>query len=226
MIPQLAGLLKPRDIKPETPYDIILKAYLDHKVDELPEDMRKMLDRWKMADKLLREGQIVKKGKNEITRPYNVTRLVDFLVETYGVSARTARSDISHAKRFFLSDYDRHEKEFARGVMIEWGEEMMFEARGFGDFKSAAAFFKTLAEIRGILKDDPDLPDYSQIQLPHLVLVTDPSELGFEPVENPDQVVKEILAKRKKNRLDKLIEDSEIIEPIEDGSGNETDLAQ
>lgn len=33
MIPQLAGLIKPRDIKSKTSFDVILKAWLEHKVD-------------------------------------------------------------------------------------------------------------------------------------------------------------------------------------------------
>ncbi|KAA8483757.1 hypothetical protein BDE36_1779 [Arcticibacter tournemirensis] len=219
MIPQLAGLLKPRDIKPETTYDVILKAYLENKIDELPEDQQKMLERWKKADSLLRSGELVKKGNNEITRPYNISRLTDYLVSHYKVSVRTARADIAHAKRFFLSTYDRDEKEYARGVMIEWGEELFFEARSMGDYKAAAAIFKTLSEIKGIYNDDPDLPDYSKIQIPQLVIVDDPSELGFEKVENVEEVVASILAKRKKNKLDKLIESTEIIEP-EDGDGD------
>jgi hypothetical protein len=222
MIPQLAGLIKSRDIKGETTYDIILKAYLEHKTHLLSDDLKQMLERWKKADSLLRSGEIVKKGANDIVRPYNATRLVNYLVEHFGVSSRTAQNDIAHAKRFFLSTYDRDDKEYARGIMIEWGETMMWEAHSLGDRKSAAAFFKTLAEMKGLLKDDPDLPDYSKVQLPTLVMVDDPSELGFEKIDNVDEVVAGILAKRKKSKMDQIIADSDIVEELplteEDGS--------
>lgn len=221
MIPQLASLIKPKELKGDTNYDIILRAYLEHKVDQLPEDLKGMLERWKKADSLLRSGELVWKGDNEITQPYNASRLADYLVQHYGVSIRTARDDIKHAKRFFATDYDRDEKNFARGVMIEWGEKMMWEAHGMGDYKSAAAFFKALADIQGLMKDDPDLPDYSKVQLPTLIVVDDPSELGFEKIDNVEQVVADILAKRKKNKLDQIIADSDLAEEVteeEDGA--------
>lgn len=222
MIPQLAGLIKPRDIKGETTYDIILKAYLEHKTDLLSDELKQMLERWRKADSLIRSGELIKKGNNDIIRPYNVNRLKDYLVEHYGISRRTADNDIAHAKRFFLSTYDRDDKDYARGIMIEWGETMMWEAHSLGDRKSAAAFFKTLAEMKGLLKDDPDLPDYSKVQLPTLIMIDDPSELGFEKIDNVEEIVAGILAKRKKSKMDQIIADSDIAEELplteEDGS--------
>ncbi len=176
-IPMLANLLKPRDIKTETTFDVILKAWLGHTVEQLPENLQAMLKRWRKADNLLRVGCLVKKGDKDITQPYTFNKLADYLVEEYGVSYRTAY-DIANAKKFFLSTYTRDDKDFARGVMIEWGEKMMFEASSLGDYKSAAAFYKALSEIKGLLKDDQERPDYENINLPSFNLVTDPSVLG------------------------------------------------
>jgi predicted acetyltransferase len=166
-IPSLAGLLKPRDIKKETNFDIILRAWLEHRLGDLSEDLTAMLERWRMADSLLRDGYLVKKGKNEITQPYTFNKLVAFLVETYGISRRTAYDDIANAKKFFLSTYSKEDRDFARGVMIEWGEKMMWEAQSIGDNKSAAAFYKTLADIKGILKEEQERPDYENINWIH-----------------------------------------------------------
>lgn len=218
-VPMLAGLLKPRDIKKETTYDIILRAWLEHQVDQLPEQLQNMLKRWQKADSLLRDGYLVVKGGKEITQPYTFNKLAAYLVQEYGVSYRTAYDDIANAKKFFLSTYSKDDRDFARGVMIEWGEQMMFEAKSLGDFKSAAAFYKALAEIKGLLKEEQERPDYENIHLPSFNLVVDPSELGFPKVEDPEAAVARILAKRKKSKIDLIISESESVNYTEEHGG-------
>lgn len=225
MIPALANLIKPRDIKVETPYDAILKAFLSGQIEKLPDDQKKMLNRWRMANSLIRDGKLVKKGKKEITQPYSFSKLADFLVAEYKISYRTAYEDIANAKRFFLSTYSKDDRDFARGIMIEWGEKLMFEAAGNGDFKSAAAFFKTLSDIKGLMKDDQDRPDYENINIPSFNLVADPSELGFPKIDDPDAAVRRILDKRKKDKMDVIISESEPIE-FTDVDGTTGDLAE
>jgi hypothetical protein len=211
-IPMLANLLKPRDIKTETNFDVILKAWLSHTVELMPENLQAMLKRWRMADDLLRDGYLVKKGEREITQPYTYSKLADFLVQHFAVSYRTAYDDIANAKKFFLSTYTRDDKDFARGVMIEWGEQMMFEARSNGDLKSAAVFYKALLEAKQLLTDDQERPDYENINIPSFNLVTDPSLLGYPVVEDPEAAVARIMAKRKKSKIDQIISESENIE--------------
>ena len=210
-IPLLAGLIKPKNIKTKTTYDVILKAHLENKIDQLPTDQQKMLERWRQANALMRDGALVTKGDKQITVPYTFGKLADFLVTEYKISYRTAYDDIKHAKKFFATAYTKDDKDFARGVMIEWGEKFMFEAASDGDYKSAAAFYKALSEIKGLLKDDQERPDYENINLPSFNLVVDPSELGFAKVENPEEAVARILAKRKKNKIDQIISESETI---------------
>lgn len=222
MIQQLANILKPRDIKGETNYDVILRHYLSHSLDDLPTKLKDMLERWTTANSLLREGILIKEeGQENGRRVFKQTQIAAYLVEYYGVSYRTANEDIANAKNFFAPEHTRNEKEFARGVMVEWGKEMMFAAYQDKDYKSAATFWKALAEVQGLDKDDPDLPNYAQVVLPQLVIVDDPSELdaGYRKIENPDELVKEILARRKKDKMDKLIEESELAD-YEDGANS------
>ena len=219
-IPSLAGLLNPRHIKAETSFDIILKAWLDHKVEQLPENLQNMLTRWRKADALMRNGTLVKKGKKEVTQPYTFQKLADYLVEEYKVSYRTAYDDIANAKRFFLSTYTKDDKDFARGVMIEWGEKFMFDCIAEGDRATALGFYKAINELKGLLKEDQDRPDYQNINLPVYNIVADPSELGFPKVDNPDEAVARILAKRKKNKIDQIISESENVDFTEDNGGD------
>lgn len=218
-IPLLASLIKPRDVKAITTYDVILKAHLENKIEQLPEAQQKMLNRWRQANALMRDGSLVTKGERDITVPYTFGKLADFLVTEYKISYRTAYDDIKHAKKFFATAFTKDDKDFARGVMIEWGEQFMFEARADGDFKSAAAFYKALSEIKGLLKDDQERPDYENINIPSFNLVADPSVLGFPKVENPDAAVARILAKRKRSKIDQIIAESEDI-PFTEENGD------
>lgn len=216
MIPALAGIVSPRGIKPETNYDIIWKAYVEHRIHELPIELQEQAKRWKRCNALLIDGQTLKKGKDEIIRPYRYNQLVEFLVEEFGISHNTARNDIKHTKRFFAVEETRDEKNFGKGIYLEWLERWMFECAGKGDHKSAAAYAKLIKEVRGYDRVDEDAPKYDEIQIPHLEIVVDPSELGFEKIENPDQVVANILKKRKKSALDRIIDNAELATIIED----------
>lgn len=222
LIPQLAGIVKPKDIQTETKFDVILKHWLSHTIDELQDDLKSCLERWKQVNAMLREGKVVKKGKNDITEPYKYNDVASFLVEQYNISYRTAYDDIANAKAFFLPHKTKNDKEFGKGVFGDWCERLKLEAAGKGDYKSAAAFAKIEAQVKGYFDDDVDAPDYSNINLPHLIIVDDPSDLGlgFEKLDNPDQIVENILRNRKKTNLDKLIAESEIIEPEEDDAGS------
>jgi len=88
-----------------------------------------------------------------------------------------------------------------------------------GDYKSAAAFYKALAEIKGILKEEQERPDYANINIPSFNLVVDPSELGFPKVEDPDAAVARIMAKRKKGKIDMIISQSETVDFTEENGG-------
>jgi hypothetical protein len=219
-IPALAPLVSPKGIKPETNYDKIFKAWLDDSLHTLPDELKQQLERWKKCNALMRDGQTIKKGKNDIVRPYRYNDLVDYLVREFGITKRTAYNDIAHTKRFFLTAETKEEVDFAKGIYLEWLERWMHECASTGDHKSATAYAKLIKEVRGFDKINSEMPDYKDIQVPHLILVADPSELGFPKVDNPDQVVQKILNKRKKSNLDRVIdgmaESAELAQIVED----------
>lgn len=214
----LNHLIQPKDIKRETNYDIIEKAHQEHRINELPELLQKQYERWCKVNDLIRVGRLVKKGKHNVTSPYRYHEIINFLVEEYGVSTRTAREDIRHTKFFFSITDTKQEKEFARGVMIEWGEQLMFEAAGTGDYKSAAAFFKALLTAKGLDRDDIDAPDYANVQIPHLVVVADPKELGFEAVSDDEinRTIEKVNKNRRRSVLDKMIDQADEAQIIDE----------
>jgi hypothetical protein len=225
-IPMLAGLLKPRDIKVEDKFDKILKAQLANKIDELPEDLQKVIERWRFVKRCLSQGYLVKKGKKEIYLPYKYDDLVDFLVAEYRISVRTAYDDIKATKRFYAFSDSKSDDDFAKGIFLEKLEEMMWESYANGDRMAASSFSAQIIKIRQWDKpSDAEMPKYGEMQIPTLILVADPSELGFPKLDNPDAAVKRILAKRKKSKIDSIFADAEAVDLMNVNGGTE-DLAK
>src|SRR5690606_20810093 len=110
----------------------------------------------------------------------------------FGVSLAQAYIDIEMAERFFLTTERRPDKEFARGMQIYWGEDAMARAQADGDHRAAAAFFKELNKIRGLDKFEDESANLKDFRPIKPVIVSDPSELGFEKIDNPDKVVAEL----------------------------------
>lgn len=225
-IPALASLIKPRDIKIEDKFDKILKAHLSGKIDDLPDDLKQVLERWRFVKGCLSKGHLVKKGKKEIYLPYKYDDLVDFLVQEFKISTRTAYDDIKATKRFYAFDDSKADNDFAKGLFLEKLEEMMWDSYANGDRMSASAFSAQIIKIRQWDKPtDVEMPKYAEMQIPTLIIVDDPSELGFPKIENPEAAVKRILAKRKKSKIDSIFADAEAVE-LMNVDGRAEDMAQ
>ncbi|MNK47616.1 hypothetical protein D3C87_664280 [compost metagenome] len=228
-IPSLAGLIRPRDIVVEDKFDKILKAHLDNKISELPSDLQLMLSRWKLIYNMLSDGKLVKEGKHKFYMPYKYNDLINFLMTEFDISIRTAREDIKSAKRFYAVSETKEENDFAKGLFLEQCEQRSARAWGIGDGKTAAAYDKIITSIRQWDKPaDPELPKYAELQIPHTVIIADPTELGFEPIENVDDVVKKVLAKRKKNKIDSIFAEADAVElmNVKDDANNSETLAE
>ena len=199
--------IKPRDIKSTTPLDRILKAWLAHDLDHLSEEDKGILQRITEIDKRMQVGKLIKGRKGDFARPMRVKELVEWHTERFKISHSQAHADIAMAKQFFLSTETRDDKEFARGQMIQQGEEMMFQAASLSDFKSAAAFFKELRLLRGLDKVDVETPDLSKWEPIQLRIIADPAELGYEKMEHPNKEVERLLKSFKKGPIEKLLDD-------------------
>lgn len=186
-------LINPKQISTDTALNRITKAWLSHDLDSLSDADKQLLERISEADKQLQHGKLIRKNGKDFSRPMRVKELAEWLVERFQISLRQAYADVETAKQFFLSTQSRNDKDFARGQMIQLGEEFMCEAAVRGDFKAAAAFFKELRLLHGLDKIDVETPDLSSWEPVTPVIVSDPSELGFEKLEQPDQLVQKLL---------------------------------
>lgn len=208
-------LLKPEDVQGTTAYDNILRAWLGHKIEMLPEDESKILERWQDVDRLYRRGEINQMpdepGKT-YTKRFTWRGIVEWLTERHKISIRQAYEDIANAKRFFLFADGRTDVEYARGAAIEQGRMMQWAAFDAGKFEAAAMFFKECNNIEGLHDASPELPIYAEFQPPKITVVAKASELGFEPIDNIDEVVKQILDERKGAALSNDFDEAEVVD--------------
>jgi hypothetical protein len=202
----LSKYVRPGDIKGNTVYDVIIRAYLLHKVDSLHEDQKIMLERWEQADRLLRNGELVEvltgDGIDSVHQRFNVSMVVEWLVERYKISKRTAYEDVHNAKRFFLSLEGRPDLEYERAISIVVGDELREICIKKGDMKAAAAVYKETNIVRGLHEQSIEAPDYSEFQPPEFTITTSATDLGFEYVD-PDAATKRILGEK---RLDEFLQ--------------------
>jgi hypothetical protein len=213
---KLSKYIKPRDIKGDTPFDVILRAWIGHKMDELPPDIAQMLERWKQADSLLRNGAmatfVTEDGPVQRKTRFNKSKVVAWLVEYYGVSERTAYDDVQNAIRFFLTLEGRPDVEYDRILAITRGEEFIEKYDEIGDGKTVAALFKEVNKLKSLHTQTIETHDYEEFQPPKMVITSDPTELGFEKVENPDDIVKRYLSESRQSFLESEAQDAEVEE--------------
>lgn len=196
----------------DTAMDRIFDAWKKKLLNSLSEDDQAILQRITEVEKRFNEKKLVKdnEGKDtNIGRPWKWRELVDWLVATYDISTRQAYADIEMAKEFFLIGRGRNDIEFARGYRINQGEDLMYECMEAGNHQAAASFFREIVRLDVLERKDESGIDTTLYQPVKLEIVTDPSELGFPKIENPDQVVNNLLKSFKKGIIEKMIDDSE-----------------
>lgn len=170
-------------IQPEDLLDRLFKAHLADKIDCLPSDEQKILKRMEYADELIRSGGKFMSYKNLVKQ-----MAVKFKADE--VTKRTLENDIARAKRFFLSRYKREDKEYARGVRVEWLDRLAAKAEKAGDFKASVAAIKEGNEVLSLKKDDPNLPNYEDLQPPPILIVSNPADIGVPVIDNLEEEIR------------------------------------
>lgn len=173
------SMVRPAFVQPEDLLDKLYKAWISHKIEELPLEEQRILERMEYADGKLRDG-----GTGSLYR-----NLVEDMVEKFkdqGLSKRTLENDIARAKRFFLSVRPREEKEYARGKSIEWLERLIWKAEAAEDFRAAALLMKELDEIQNFKKEDPNRPDYDKYERKPILVLSKATDIGLLEVDETE----------------------------------------
>lgn len=196
----------------DTAIDRIFDAWKKKQLDSLSDDDQSILNRITEVEKRFYEKKLVKDNEGKETklgRPWKWRELVEWLMATYNISTRQAYADIEMAKEFFLLGKGRNDLEFARGYRINQGEDLMYECMEAGNYPAAASFFREIVRLDVLERKDDSGIDPGLFQPVKLEIVVDPSELGFPKIENPDQVVNNLLKSFKKGIIEKIIADSD-----------------
>ena len=194
-----ASMVQPEDLE-----DRLYKAYISNKLDTLPDVERKVLERMEYADDLIRSG-----GKYMVYKNV-VNEMISHFLD-HEIVKRTIENDIARAKRFFLSNYKKEDKEYARGVRIEWLNKIAEEAREDGDFRSAVAAIKEGNDCLGLKKEDIDLPDYTKIERQPILIISDPALIKLPMIENLEEELRK-LRSAKSSFMKDAVEDVEFTE--------------
>lgn len=167
---------------------------------ELSDKQQALLARWEFADEKIRENM----GK--LTR----TEIANLLVYRFGVTLRTAKTDMVNAEYVFSSSNPIN-KAHRIGLRIEFIEKQILKAAHDKDYKAVASLEKTLAKYLEIY------PDITPVEVPKkLVFSFDVEKLMPKVVELSE--AEEIIDKQlEKNKLmDVLAVDIEEEEGFED----------
>jgi len=174
------SLIRASFIQPEDLLDRLFKAWVAHKIEELPQDEQLILERMEYADAKIKEG-----GVNALYR-----NLIEDMLEYFkdqNLTKRTIENDIARAKKFFASARPKEEKEYARGKYIEWLERSYVLAEAAGEFKALAPMMRELKEIQNLHKEDPNRPDYEKYERKPILVMNDPTKLGLPEIENLEE---------------------------------------
>ncbi|WP_285055144.1 hypothetical protein [Pedobacter ginsengisoli] len=208
------SVIKVNQIGEETPLDRIYKAFIAHELDKLSASDSEIYTRITEIDRQMTARKPVKKqirGKDyEYTVPYRYKELCEWIVERFKVSHRQAYIDIDMTKRFFANTETREDKEIGRGQRIAIGDELMWEAKATGDYKSAHAFFKEVNEISGYKRVDPETINPEHLVPSEFLIVNHPSELEtpFPVIENFAEMVRELERDFKQKTVNKIMDDA------------------
>ena len=204
------SVLRTSFVQPEDLLDRLFKAWISHKIDRLPQDEQRILERMEYADDKIREG-----GAGALYR-----NLVEDMLEKFkaqGLSKRTIENDIARAKKFFASARPREEKEYARGKYIEWLERSYTKAEEAGEFKALAPLMREMKEIQNLHKEDPNRPDYEKWERKPILVLNDATALGVPAIDNLEQELAKLRGSKAAFLEDADIEDVEFEEEDPDG---------
>lgn len=213
------NLIKAREIAEETVLDKIGKHYLQGTIDQMPENLKKIKERWDEVYNCFDTGRFIQYKGSETRVPFKHRDLIKHLVSKFEISESQAAVDIRDAKQFHMLGISRDEKEYSRGWLIEQAERFMFLAADKGDFKSVAAIMKNLIVMQGFHQDEIELPDYSKVQPPEILIVEDPRKINSSLPEvktSIEALIKKYSQMSKTHIIDKMIGDAEDAEEISD----------
>jgi hypothetical protein len=202
----MKSLIRGKDIQPDDALDRIFKAWVTDKTHELTLQDTWLLERMEYADAIMREG-------GERSRYTMMVNEMMAFFKHQNLTKRTIENDIARAKRFFLATRPREDKEYARGIHLEWLHRLIWKAEDAGDFRAAAALMKEKGEIEAFKKVEMDLPDMNAIQPPPVLITMNPQDIDLPVIENLEERLKALMTPKKdEKRNNQAFDEAEVVD--------------
>lgn len=167
----------------------------EDKIDLTPVE-EKQRQRWELA------YHIMRKHRSQEVTAQMLTRLAH-------ISIATARRDVSSANALFGGIIEGN-KAMDRVIMSEYAHYALNWARKTRDLKGYNTAVKNLAIIKGLDKDDSNMPDFTNIESQNnIIIVADPEAVGLKVPDNLDKLISSYNKKQKAQIIN--------IDPLQDG---------
>jgi hypothetical protein len=200
------------DLSKANTLDRIYAWYMEGESVQLSSKELQLVHRYKETFSLMLEGKL----DHEI-----VAHLESFL----GISQRQAYRDLSDTKKLY-GDIGKSNKEADRYMLTQYLMQIHQMAKDTKDLKEANKALATLAKIKGLDKDDPDLPSAETFK-PHTYIInvvggTTPKTINLDAIRNlPATEFEALLDQVQKTDIDdlhllKLLDDSQRADEEED----------
>lgn len=153
-------------------------------------------ERWNVADNYIHKKKID-------------TAVIAALVKKFKYSTASARRDLQNARTVFNSK-PRTDKEYNRNFFIEWSKEILRKCEKKGDYRAFGSNVANVIKLGHFDRETVESIDWNALEAHKIEPTYDPSLLGFTPVPNLDEKIKDIMIKLK-------ISDAQTVEPIANG---------
>lgn len=185
--------------KPLTDIDQLLAYYFD-KSDrsQLDERLREKLGKLEFAQDLFREWG-------------DKSKVVKLVMAKYQVQKSQAYQLVQEAQQLFAIT-NRNEKEFVRALLHDWSLKLLSKCVSQNKLKEAAAIIAQMVKIHGLDRDDPEVPDFSQLQPVPVHVAFQPELLGVPLPDDLEAQLQKIMSRKKGLKFNAdAAEDAEVV---------------
>lgn len=182
-----------------TDIDQLLAYYFDKSErSDLDDRLREKLVRLEFAQDLFREWG-------------DKAKVVRLVMAKYQLQKSQAYQLVLEAQQLFAIT-NRNEKEFVRALLHDWSVRLLSKCYAQNKLKEAAAIIAQMVKIHGLDRDDPELPDFGNLQPVPVLLAFQPELLGVPLPDDLDEQLQRIMSRKKGLRFNPdAAQDAEVI---------------
>ncbi len=142
---------------------------------------------------------------------HSTEQTVQVLMSKFSYSRAQAYRDVQNSTRLF-GDVSKSSKEGVRNILYEYAMRVFQLAASAKppDLDQMNKAMANMIKIKGLDREDPEIPSFESLQQHNYNIVVDPKSIGLPEIQNLQQVIEEF--KKKKRKKDILIHDADVVE--------------